>query len=159
MTATALTIFIIFILCGRLYSTAAKYWWHDNEYFFLEFFSHETQMEIVQKISKPALVDFLRLCDRKRWCTPRIRYASIRSKPELCEDLCEKFDFLLEDSMISLCPRRSIRDFPTVQYDLDRRMFSLNGQKLDVARVSRKKPLFHLERRQVTLAFFQMDMS
>ena len=113
-------------------------------------------MDIVQKISKPALVDFLRLCDRKRWCTPRIRYASIRSKPELCEDLCEKFDFVLEGSVINLCPRNSIRDFPKVQYDLERRMFSLNGQKLDVARVSRKKPMFHLEKKRVTLVFGEM---
>ena len=47
----------------------------------------------IYKLTKPSLVDLLRMCDRNRWCTPRIRYASIRSKPELCKDLLKHFDF------------------------------------------------------------------
>ena len=41
----------------------------------------------MERISKPHIVDLLRVFDRKRWIQPRIRYASVRSKPELIKDL------------------------------------------------------------------------
>ena len=42
-------------------------------------------------ISKPHLVDLLRIFDKRRYITPRIRYASVRSKPELIRDLERHF--------------------------------------------------------------------
>ena len=107
----------------------------------------------VQRISKPAIVNFLRLCDRKRWCQPRIRYASIRSKAELCSDLIEYFEFTMKDKVITIRPHKKIRGFPEIQYDLKRRSFLVDGHVHNFAKVSRQKPTFRLERRTVTLEF------
>ena len=107
----------------------------------------------VQRISKPAIVNFLRLCDRKRWCQPRIRYASIRSKAELCADLIDYFQFQLTDKVITISPHKEIRGFPQIQYDLKLRSFLVDGLRHDFAKVSRQKPTFHLEHRTVTLVF------
>ena len=41
----------------------------------------------MNQISKPHIVDLLRIFDKKRFINPRIRYASVRSKPELLNDL------------------------------------------------------------------------
>ena len=49
----------------------------------------------MQRISKPHLVDLLRFFDKKRIFSPRIRYASVRSKPELIKDL-KKYFFTYE---------------------------------------------------------------
>ena len=46
---------------------------------------------MLHKISKPHLVDLLRMSDHNRWLQPRIRYASVRSKPELIRDLEDHF--------------------------------------------------------------------
>ena len=110
----------------------------------------------VKRISKPHLVDFLRMCDRNRWCCPRIRYASIRSKPDLCNDLLKFFDFEEKDRIITITPKRPIHKFPCLQYDLQARSFLQDGKKLDFARISRQKPQFRLERKQVTLHFGPM---
>ena len=37
----------------------------------------------MERISKPQIVDLLRVFDLRRLVQPRIRYASVRSKPEL----------------------------------------------------------------------------
>ena len=41
----------------------------------------------MNQISKPHIVDLLRIFDKNRMISPRIRYASVRSKPELLKDL------------------------------------------------------------------------
>ena len=41
----------------------------------------------METISKPHLVDLLRVFDKRKWFVPRIRYASVRSKPELIKDM------------------------------------------------------------------------
>ena len=41
----------------------------------------------MNQISKPHIVDLLRIFDKNRYINPRIRYASVRSKPELLNDL------------------------------------------------------------------------
>ena len=112
----------------------------------------------VQRISKPAIVNFLRLCDRKRWCQPRIRYASIRSKSELCADLIDYFQFQLTDKVITISPHKEIRGFPQIQYDLKVRSFLVDGLRHDFAKVSRQKPTFHLEHRTVTLVFGSLHL-
>ena len=40
----------------------------------------------MDQISKPHIVSFLRMVDRHKWIRPRIRFASVRSKPELITD-------------------------------------------------------------------------
>ena len=45
----------------------------------------------MQRISKPHIVDLLRYFDRNRLFSPRIRYASVRSKPELIADIKSGF--------------------------------------------------------------------
>ena len=107
----------------------------------------------VQRICKPHLVDFLRMCDKNRWCCPRIRYASIRSKPELCRDLLNFFKFEKEEDSVRIVPIRPIHGFPLLEYNLKSRCFSVDGELHDFPRMSREKPVFHLERKKVTLEF------
>ena len=110
-------------------------------------------MQQVQRFTKPALVDLLRICDRNRWCCPRIRYASIRSKPDLCKDLIKFFEFRDEGDHIRIYPKRAIPDFPDLRYRVKQRQYYRNGQPFDCARVSREKPRFSLLRQAVTLRF------
>ena len=111
-------------------------------------------MGTVQRISKPHLVDFLRMCDKNRWCSPRIRYASIRSKPELCADISNFFTFSqCSETLIAVDSKRAIRGFPNLQYDLKQRAFLVDGKTHDFPRMSRQKPRFSLLREPVTLVF------
>ena len=107
----------------------------------------------VTKLTKPSLVDLLRLCDKHRWCAPRIRYASIRSKPDLCHDLVKFFSFTEEGDFVYIKPLRPILNFPDLKYHLKSRRFWKDGVLFDAATVSRQKPQFHLERKTVTLQF------
>ena len=104
------------------------------------------------RICKPHLVDFLRMCDKYRWCSPRIRYASIRSKPELCADIDNNFN-VTGDRVLSISPKRPTPHFPELNYDLNSRKFLIDGIPHDFPRISREKPQFGLERRKVTLHF------
>ena len=118
----------------------------------LYFPTNREREKMAQRISKPHLVDFLRMCDKNRWCTPRIRYASIRSKPELCHDINKHF--LVEGKRIlAVTPRRPIPHFPRLDYNLETRKFLVEGVPHDFPRISRQKPQFQLERRSVTLQF------
>ena len=107
----------------------------------------------VQRICKPHLVDFLRMCDRNRWCCPRIRYASIRSKPELCRDLLSFFKFEKEGESVRIVPIRPIHRFPLLEYNLKTRTFHVDGVVHDFPRMSRARPEFRLVRKPVTLEF------
>ena len=46
---------------------------------------------MINVISKPLIVDLLRTFDKNKWLSPKIRYASVRSKGELIEDLRRHF--------------------------------------------------------------------
>ena len=107
----------------------------------------------IQRICKPHLVDFLRMCDKNRWCSPRIRYASIRSKPELCKDLLNFFRFEKDGDSVRIVPLRQIHGFPLLEYNLKSRCFLMNGVLQDFPRMSRARPVFRLEKKRVTLAF------
>ena len=113
-------------------------------------------MSQVQRLTKPSLVDLLRMCDKNRWCSPRIRYASIRSKPELCKDLVQFFTFREEGEFILIRPIRNIVAFPVLRYQVRERQFWMNGRPFDCARVSRQKPQFQMERKEVTLHFGEL---
>ena len=112
-----------------------------------------TNIETCKIMTKPSLVDFLRLCDRNHWCTPRIRYASIRSKPELIQDLVKFFHFENCDDYIRITPFRSIHGFPDLKYHIRSRKFHRDGKPYDCAAKSRAKPTFQLEKKKVTLHF------
>lgn len=93
----------------------------------------------MQRISKPDLVDFLRISDHRRWLTPRIRYASIRSKPELLEDLRRHFDEKLVGHLLEFVPRNPRLLLPLVQYDLKQKVFLFDGKFCDVPKKSRER--------------------
>ena len=103
-------------------------------------------------ISKPHLVDLLRVFDRHKWLSPRIRYASVRSKPELLGDLCREFTVMKVRKQVRFCPKRA-RNLPLIAYDLDQKHFLFDGQPLNVPRVSREKPGFEIRRGPFELSF------
>ena len=113
----------------------------------------------IYKLTKPSLVDLLRMCDKNRWCCPRIRYASIRSKPDLCRELLKFFDFVTTGDFIQIHSQRRLVNFPKLlQYHLKSRQFWKDGMPFDAATVSREKPCFFLEKKTVTLEFGSVYM-
>ncbi len=84
---------------------------------------------LFQKISKPHLVDLLRLSDRNRWLFPRIRYASVRSKPELISDLMVHFRLLELKRRLVFLPKQKNRtnSVPQIEYDLEAKRFRVEG--------------------------------
>ena len=104
-------------------------------------------------ISKPHLVDLLRIFDKKRYITPRIRYASVRSKPELIQDISRHFRAEKTDSVVTLWPAQKLRDVPVIRYDLQVKSYSFDGKVVDVPRESREKVRFQISRVPVTLHF------
>ncbi len=107
----------------------------------------------MNKISKPHIVDFLRLADQNKWFSPRIRYASVRSKPELIADLRHRFLDQLDGTLIHFLPRHLNACLPSIEYCLERRKFLLDGSPVNVPKVSRDRPGFSIDRRAVTLDF------
>ena len=93
----------------------------------------------MHRISKPDLVDFLRISDHRRWLCPRIRYASIRSKPELLADLRSHFEEKLVGHILEFVPRNSRLLLPVIQYDLKKKEFRFDGIFVDVPKKSREK--------------------
>ena len=93
----------------------------------------------MQKISKPDLVDFLRISDHRRWLCPRIRYASIRSKPELLADLRRHFQEKQVGHVLEFHPRNPRLHLPRIQYDLKKKTFLFDGLVVDVPKRSREK--------------------
>ena len=112
----------------------------------------------MQAISKPRIVDFLRTCDKHNWVYPRIRFASVRSKPELIDDINEHFAVSREGNFISIQPRRFARRIPAIQYDLEVRKFLLDGDYRELQKESRKKPSFSILRGAVTIQFGDFHM-
>ena len=115
----------------------------------------------MQAISKPHLVDLLRIFDKNRWVTPRIRYASVRSKPELIKDLRKVFPTYHRDNRIYFKLRKlkvkSHSMIPIIIYDLDQRTFLFNGLQRDVPSESLKKVKFTLRPGPITIYFDLRD--
>ena len=112
----------------------------------------------MKNISKPHLVDLLRIFDQKRWIHPRIRYASVRSKGELLEDLGRHFRAFKAKDRVTLVPRKQ-RNLPKIEYDLKKRVFLLDGVAQDFPRESRQRPKFEIRRGPVTLTFGEWSSS
>ena len=104
-------------------------------------------------ISKPHLVDLLRIFDKKRLLTPRIRYASVRSKPELIRDLDLHFFTYVRGDVLHLQKRKHHLDIPEITYDLAAKCYLFDGQHVDVPRESREKIRFEISRVPVTIHF------
>lgn len=104
-------------------------------------------------ISKPHLVDLLRIFDRRKMIVPRIRYASVRSKPELIEDLVQHFTTFRVENYVCFVPRKKNSVLPQIQYDLAKRVFEFDGIPQDVPRLSRQKPRFEIRRGKFVLDF------
>ena len=107
----------------------------------------------MNSISKPHLVDLLRIFDKQRMFTPRIRYASVRSKPELLQDLAIHFTAIKKNDIIQFEPVRVNPGLPAIQYHLKRKKFYFDSQSVDVPTESRKRPLFQVVRGPIELTF------
>ena len=107
------------------------------------------------RISKPHIVDLLRIFDRKKWIRPRIRYASVRSKPELIADLSRHFIVRHEGDRLYFFPKKVNHgsELPKIEYDLLQKRYYLDGIHVDVPKESRNRPKFSISRVPVTLDF------
>ena len=106
----------------------------------------------MNRISKPDLVDLLRISDRLRWFNPRIRYASIRSKPALIADLKIHFAECITGQRLHFLPRHMMSQVPSIVYDLKIRKFLFDEEIMDVPTFSREKPRFSIRKEKVTVS-------
>ena len=102
-------------------------------------------------ISKPHLVDLLRIFDKRRYISPRIRYASVRSKPELIRDLCRHFEVMQQNGIVTLRPLKTLCEVPLIRYHLKEKHYTFDGNPVDVPRQSREKILFRISHVPVTI--------
>ena len=111
----------------------------------------------MNQISKPHIVDLLRIFDKNRMISPRIRYASVRSKPELLKDLAHHFDTCQVGNQIVFKPRKQhhFRGVPTIHYDLKEKQFFFDGKGVNVPEQSRARPVLHVRKGPVTVTFPQ----
>ena len=107
----------------------------------------------MEQISKPHIVAFLRMVDRHKWVHPRIRFASVRSKPELIADIGRAFAVNRSGDRFSFVPRAKSYRGPHIQYDLGNRRYLLDGKPRDFPRESRCLPRFDIERGRFHLDF------
>ena len=108
----------------------------------------------MNSISKPHIVDLLRIFDKRRYISPRIRYASVRSKPELIRDLSRHFRVLQTDeNIITLKPMKILCEVPVIQYHLKEKHYTFDGHAVDVPRQSRERVHFRISRVPVTIHF------
>ena len=111
----------------------------------------------MNQISKPHIVDLLRIFDKNRYINPRIRYASVRSKPELLNDLKMHFRVRIVDEkkkrFIHLDPVIVIPRLPKKFYSVPEKKFYFDDSPVDVPSQSRERPSFHVRKGPVTLYF------
>ena len=107
----------------------------------------------MEDISKPRLVDLLRTFDKMRWLVPRIRYASVRSKPMLIRDLRDFYSDAREGDFVLFKPKTLMRlaRVPDIRYNAVTRQFLFDGEVRDLPRHSRRPILFAIRREPVTL--------
>jgi hypothetical protein len=107
-----------------------------------------------QRLTKPALVDLLRLCDNRRWVLPKIRYASIRAKGDLIKDLLHHFEFVFAGGFVDIRPKHRIHKFPeSLKYHVKTRSFHLDHLPFDCAKISREKVPYTFRWVKTTLYF------
>ena len=142
-TATPVRMFVPLIF------TIFSFFGLKSSFFFCD---HNTQkrMKTLENICKPQIVDFLRVCDRRRWVFPRIKYASVRSKPTLLSDIRRHFrEESLGPTRLLLVPERPIP--VRIEYDFPSKEFLFDGQPIDLPVYA--KPTFRILRGPVTVHF------
>ncbi len=109
----------------------------------------------MERISKPHLVDLLRIFDKRRWLHPRILYASVRSKPELIADLKKFFFTYTKEDILHFKVREghSLSHIPAISYNCLKRQYMFDTQPYDVPGESRRKPVFSISHTPVTMTF------
>ena len=108
----------------------------------------------MDQISKPHIVSFLRMVDRHKWIRPRIRFASVRSKPELITDIKRAFWVTrVAPRRLRFVGRTVAYRGPQVEYDLAARRFLLDGEFRDFPRESRRLPEFRVRQGPFHLDF------
>ena len=112
---------------------------------------------MINAISKPLIVDLLRTFDKNKWLSPKIRYASVRSKSDLIKDLNKHFTFEKKKHVITFVPRAEKPRHPRIQFDLKTRVYSFDGRALDVPEVSRTVPPFQFRHGNFVLFFDHRD--
>ena len=106
----------------------------------------------MNQISKPHLVMLLRIFDQRKYFVPRIRYASVRSKPELLNDLYHYFGTSFDGQRVKFLKKSNVpRDVPSIEYDLKDRSFFFDGVPVKYRPESR--PVFGVRRGPVTVRF------
>ena len=104
-------------------------------------------------ISKPHLVDLLRIFDKRRMVTPRIRYASVRSKPELIADLSRHFAACKVRDIVVFKTTTSYLKLPEIRYHLKLKQYTFDGVLVDVPRESREPIKFEIRRGPFVISF------
>ncbi len=113
----------------------------------------------MNQISKPHLVDLLRIFDRRKFFMPRIRYASVRSKPELLHDLYRHFDTRQTESNVEFVPNPSVpNSVPSIRYELTERKFYFDEVVVDPPTHHHHLPYFRIVHGPVTLHFDERDL-
>ena len=107
----------------------------------------------MEKISKPHIVEFLRLCDRNHWLHPRIRYASIRSKPQLLADVKRHFRARRRGKLLLFHPLRRLPTVPKISYDFDRKRFLYDGKPIALPTPNQEADRFRIAQGPVTVSF------
>ena len=86
----------------------------------------------MNQISKPHLVDLLRIFDKRKYFVPRIRYASVRSKPELLKDLAYYYESkCVGDDVIFIPKQRVPNNVPPIRYHLGDRLYFFDDQPVE----------------------------
>ena len=107
-------------------------------------------------ISKPHLVVLLRIFDKRKYFVPRIRYASVRSKPELLRDLAHYYDARLTHTYVYLIARPTVPNgIPEIRYNLEERKYYFDEEEVDAPAASRQVPRFAIRREPVVLTWTQ----
>jgi hypothetical protein len=104
-------------------------------------------------ICKPHIVDLLRIFDKRRMVTPRIRYASVRSKPELIADLARHFATHKVKDSIVFQPITSYLQVPKIVYHLKEKRYTFDEKPVDVPRESRAQIKFHVRKGPIVISF------
>jgi len=107
----------------------------------------------MNQIAKPDIVNLLRVFDKNRWINPRIRYASIRSKPDLISDLRLYFQEEKRGQTVHFHHKRELLGVPQISYDLKEKRFLFDGESIQVQVRSREKPTFSIRKGPVMVYF------
>ena len=107
----------------------------------------------MEKISKPHIVEFLRLCDRNHWLHPRIRYASIRSKPQLLADIKKHFRARRKGTLLLFHQTHRLPTVPKISYHFVQKRFLYDGKPIALPTRCQEQTRFHIVRAPVVVVF------